>query len=106
MVTTANTPHDINMVKRSGTNLLRSWLICFASLYIIKQRVRCELDAVLEKDLTKPVIYEDLEELQYCKATKYFVICPVSFMMNRLNTESDSVGGYDWPKSKIQGLLD
>ncbi|PKY57542.1 hypothetical protein RhiirA4_478684 [Rhizophagus irregularis] len=118
MVTTANTPHDINMVKRSGTNLLRSvtdkeirsivylWLICFASLYIIKQRVRCELDAVLEKDLTKPVIYEDLEELQYCKATKYFVICPVSFMMNRLNTESDSVGGYDWPKSTIQGLLD
>lgn len=87
-------------------------MFCFIVYYLgrypeVKQRVRCELDAVLGKDLTKPVKYEDLEEFQYCEAVinEVFRHCPISFMMNRLNTESDNVGGYDWPKSTLFLML-
>jgi cytochrome P450 len=65
------------------------------------------LDTVLGKDLTKPVTYENLDELDYCDAVikEVFRHCPVNFTMSRLNTEPDNVGGYDWPKETLFQML-
>ena len=80
-------------------------MICFVVYYLghypeVKQRVQRELDVVLGKDLTKPLSYKDLDKLQYCDAVikevnRHF---PILFMIGRFNTESDNIGGYDWPK--------
>uniref|UniRef100_A0A1D1XKT0 Cytochrome P450 83B1 n=1 Tax=Anthurium amnicola TaxID=1678845 RepID=A0A1D1XKT0_9ARAE len=131
---TANTPRDINTVKRSGADLLRpvtdkeirgmvldsmlggtetvANLFCYIVYYLgrypeVKQKVLRELDAVLGKDLTKPVTYEDLNELQYCEAVINEVNrhCPVSFWMSRINAERDNIGGYDWPESTLFQML-
>ena len=87
-------------------------MFCFIVYYLVrypevKQRVRRELDEVLGKDLTKPVTHEDLEELQYCEAVINEVNrhCPVSFIMSRLNTERDNVGGYDWPEGTLFQMI-
>ncbi|CAG8636749.1 12752_t:CDS:2 [Funneliformis caledonium] len=131
---TANTPRDINTVKRVGADILRpatdneirgmildsmlggtetvANLFCFIVYYLgrypeVKQRVLRELDEVLGKDLTKPVTYRDLDELQYCEAFINEVNrhCPVSFWMTRLNAERDSIGGYDWPEATLFQML-
>jgi len=128
---TANTPRDINTVKRTGVrpmndNEIRGMILdsmlggtetvanlfCFIVYYLgrypeVKQRVLHELDTVLGKDLTKPITYEELEELQYCEAVINEVNrhCPVSFIMSRLNAERDTVGGYEWPKETIFQMI-
>jgi cytochrome P450 len=87
-------------------------LFCYIVYYLgrypeVKQRVLSELDTVLGKDLTKPVTYKDLDELQYCDAVIKEVNrhCPVSFIMSRINSESDDVGGYDWPEGTLFQML-
>jgi cytochrome P450 len=66
----------------------------------VKQRLRQELDTVLGKDLTKPVTTKDLDELRYCDAVIKEVtrLCPIVFILSRLNFEKDEVGGYIWPE--------
>ena len=87
-------------------------MFCFTIYYLgrypeVKQKVRRELDAVLGKDLTKPITSEELEELHYCEAVvnEVFRHCPISFMQHRINAERDDVAGYDWPKSTLFIML-
>ncbi|RIA96684.1 cytochrome P450, partial [Glomus cerebriforme] len=69
----------------------------------VKKRLRQEFDEVFGNDLTKPITYKDLEELQYCEAIIKEVNrhSPVSFMIGRVSTESDNVGGYEWPGGSV-----
>ena len=80
-------------------------MICLVVYYLVhypevKQRVQRELDVVLGKDLTKPLSYKDLDKLQYCDAVIKEVNrhSPIAPTIGRFNTESDNIGGYDWPK--------
>ncbi|PKC05530.1 cytochrome P450 [Rhizophagus irregularis] len=79
-------------------------LICFV-YYLehypeIKKRLRHEFDTILGEDLTRPIIYKDLDKLEYCDAViKEVFRCSLIFIINgRINSQSDKVGGYDWPE--------
>jgi cytochrome P450 len=65
------------------------------------------LDEVFGNDLTKPITYKDLDELQYCEAIIKEVTrcCPVIFAIGRVSVEDDSVGGYNWPKGTSFQML-
>jgi cytochrome P450 len=65
------------------------------------------LDEVLGKDVTKPITYKDLEELQYCEAVikEVYRNIPVVFVNGRMSVEDGSVGGYNWPKGTIFQLF-
>jgi cytochrome P450 len=87
-------------------------MVCFAVYHLghypkVLQRFRQELDEVLGKDLTKPITYKDIEELQYCEAMVKEVnrYCPVSFAIGRVSAEEDNVGGYNWPKGTSYQML-
>ncbi|CAB4403745.1 unnamed protein product [Rhizophagus irregularis] len=124
---TANTPRDINVVKHADSDLLRPMtdkkifgnildtmlggtdttanLICFVVYYLehypeIKKRLRHEFDTVLGEDLTKPITYKDLDKLEYCDAVikEVFRCSPIFIINGRINSQSDKVGGYDWPE--------
>ena len=80
-------------------------MFCFAVYYLgqypeVKQRLQQELETVLGKDLAKPITIKDLDELQYCDAVikEVFRYCPVVFMVSRVNSEKDEVGGFSWPE--------
>ena len=87
-------------------------MFCFIVYYLtqypeVKQRLRQELDTVLGKDLTKPVTAKDLDELHYCDAVIKEVsrLCPVVFVIPRVNLEKDEIGGFSWPeKTQFQIL--
>ncbi|POG70192.1 cytochrome P450 [Rhizophagus irregularis DAOM 181602=DAOM 197198] len=124
---TANTPRDINVVKQADSDLLRPMtdkeifgnildtmlggtdttanLICFVVYYLehypeIKKRLRHEFDTVLGEDLTRPITYKDLDKLEYCDAIikEVFRCSPIFIINGRINSQSDKVGGYDWPE--------
>jgi cytochrome P450 len=64
-------------------------LFCFVVYYLghhpeVVQRLRQELNTVLGKDLTKPITYNDFDELRHC---------PVTYAITRMNAEKDEVGG-------------
>ncbi|CAG8746706.1 14685_t:CDS:2 [Cetraspora pellucida] len=128
---TANTPRDINVIKHSDDvdisrpmndkeifgNIFESMIagtdtsanmFCFIVYYLghhpeVKKRLRQEFDEVFGNNLTKPITYKDLEELQYCDAVIKEVNRhnPVAFMIGRVSTESDNVGGYEWPEGTV-----
>src|SRR5688572_22300799 len=62
---------------------------------------------VLGKDLTKPIMAKDLDELHYCDAVIKEVtrFCPVAFSLARVNVEKDEIGGYNWPEFTSFRLL-
>ena len=83
-------------------------MLCFIVYYIeqnpeVKKRLRQEFDEIFGDDLTRPVTFKDLEELQYCDAVVKEVNrhSPVAFMIGRVSSESDNVGGYEWPKGSV-----
>ena len=87
-------------------------MLCFIVYYLghypeVKKRLWQEIDEIFGKDLTKPVTYKDLEELQYCEAIikEVYRIIPVAFLNSRVNVEDDNVGGYNWPKGTIFQML-
>ena len=87
-------------------------MFCFVVYHLghypeVVQRFRQELDQILGNDLTKPITYKDLEELQYCEAIIKEVTrcCPVSFTIGRVNVEDDNIGGYNWPKGTSFQML-
>ena len=63
----------------------------------VKRKLRQELDTVLGKN---PITYNDLDKLQYCDAIIKEVTrhCPVTFTIGRVNSEKDTVGGFNWPE--------
>ena len=73
----------------------------------VLQRFRQELDEVLGKDLTKPITYKDIEELEYCDALIKEVnrYCPINFAIGRVSDEEDNIGGYNWPKGTSYQML-
>ncbi|PKC64794.1 cytochrome P450, partial [Rhizophagus irregularis] len=73
----------------------------------VKQRLRQEFDRVLENDLTRPITYKDLDKLEYCDAVtkEIYRHYPVAFFIGRLNTQTDKVGGYDWPEGTTFQML-
>ncbi|UZN99962.1 uncharacterized protein OCT59_001219 [Rhizophagus irregularis] len=80
-------------------------LICFVVYYLehypeIKKRLRHEFDTVLGEDLTRPITYKDLDKLEYCDAIikEVFRCSPIFIINGRINSQSDKVGGYDWPE--------
>ncbi|PKC05532.1 cytochrome P450 [Rhizophagus irregularis] len=124
---TTSTPRDINDVKSADADLLRpmtdkeifgnildaisagtdstSNLFCFIMYHLehnpeVKQRLRQEFDTTLGNDLTRPITYKDLCELEYCEAVIKEVYChsPTAFFLDRMNVQSDNVGGYNWPE--------
>ncbi|PKK62958.1 cytochrome P450 [Rhizophagus irregularis] len=124
---TANTPRDINVVKHADSDLLRPMtdkeifgnildtmlggtdttanLICFVVYYFehypeIKKRLRHGFDTVLGEDLTRPITYKDLDKLEYCDAIikEVFRCSPIFIINGRINSQSDKIGGYDWPE--------
>ncbi|RIB19369.1 cytochrome P450 [Gigaspora rosea] len=128
---TGNTPRDINIIKHSDdVDLLRPMtdkeifsnifesliagtdtsasMFCFIIYYLehnpeVKKRLRQEIDEVFGNDLTRPITCKDLEELQYCDAVIKEVNrhSPVAFSIGRVSTETDNVGGYQWPKGTV-----
>ncbi|RIA95251.1 cytochrome P450 [Glomus cerebriforme] len=87
-------------------------LICFVIYYLgnypeVKQQLRQELETVLGKDVTKPITFKDLDELQYCEAVIKEVHRhhPLSFAIPRVNVEKDVVGGITWPKKTSFQML-
>ncbi|CAG8747785.1 28214_t:CDS:2, partial [Racocetra persica] len=128
---TANTPRDINVIKHSDDvdmsrplndkvifgNIFESIIagtdtsanmLCFIVYYLgnhpeVTKRLRQEFDEVFGNDLTRPITYKDLEELQYCDAVIKEVNrhSPIAFMNGRVSTESDNVGGYEWPAGSV-----
>ncbi|GBC04537.1 hypothetical protein RclHR1_05720010 [Rhizophagus clarus] len=133
---TANTPRDINTVRHSDTDadLLRPMtdreifgnildamgggtdttanLFCFVAYYLgrypeVKQRLRQELDEVLGKDITKPITYKEIDELNYCDAVvkEVYRHFPVAFSLGRVSAEKDEVGGYIWPEGTSYSIL-
>ena len=83
-------------------------MLCFIVYYLghhpeVKKRLWQEFDEILGNDLTRPVTFKDLEELQYCDAVIKEVNrhSPVAFMIGRVSTESDNVGGYEWPEGSV-----
>jgi hypothetical protein len=58
------------------------------------------LDEVLGKDVTKPITYKDLEELQYCEAVikEVYRNIPVVFVNGRMSAEDSNVGGWTDPE--------
>ncbi|CAB4376303.1 unnamed protein product [Rhizophagus irregularis] len=128
---TANTPRDINIIKHSddvdmsrpmvdkeifgnifesiiaGTDTSAS-VFCFVVYFLehhpeVKKRLRQELDEVFGNDSTKPITFKELEELHYCDAVIKEVNrhSPVAFMIGRVSSESDNVGGCEWPKGSV-----
>ncbi|EXX75970.1 hypothetical protein RirG_037320 [Rhizophagus irregularis DAOM 197198w] len=95
---TANTPRDINVLKQADADLLRP--MTDKEIFEVKQRLRQEFDRVFENDLTRPITYKDLDKLEYCDAVTKEINrhYPVAFFIGRLNTQTDKVGGYDWPE--------
>jgi cytochrome P450 len=83
-------------------------LFCFIVYFLehypeVKQRLRQEFDTVLGNDLTKPITYKDLDELEYCDAVAKEVYrhSPIVFFNGRINVQNDNVGGYNWPKGTV-----
>jgi len=66
----------------------------------VKQRLKQELETVLGKDVTKPITSKDLDELHYCDAVikEAIRLCPLAFMLTRVNVEKDEIGGFTWPE--------
>ncbi|PKC72228.1 cytochrome P450 [Rhizophagus irregularis] len=132
---TANTPRDINGVKNADPDLLRPMtdkeifgnildallggtdttanFICIVIYYLehypeVKQRLIEEFDRVLGTDLTRPITNKDLDKLEYCDAVtkEIYRHTPITFIVGRINSQADKVGGYDWPKgTKFQVLV-
>ncbi|RIA94405.1 cytochrome P450 [Glomus cerebriforme] len=80
-------------------------LFCFVVYYLghypeVKQRLQQELDTVLGNDLTKSLTNKQLDELQYCDAVikEVYRLSPITFIIGRVNTEKDMVGGFNWPE--------
>ncbi|CAG8792106.1 17017_t:CDS:2, partial [Racocetra persica] len=128
---TTNTPRDVNIINHServeifrpmndkeivdnifeaitaGTESAAN-LICFIVYYLehnpeAKKRLRQEFDEVFGDDLTRPLTPKDLEELQYCEAVIKEVNRhrPIGFIIGRVSTESDNVGGYEFPAGSV-----
>ncbi len=83
-------------------------MFCFIAYYLghypeVIKRLRQEFDEIFGNDLTRPVTLKDLEELQYCDAVIKEVNrhYPVAFMIGRVSTERDNVGGYEWPEGSV-----
>ncbi|GBB87956.1 hypothetical protein RclHR1_14450005 [Rhizophagus clarus] len=120
----ANTPRDINATKYADTspmtdkdifgNILdimnggtdtTANMICFVVYYLehypeAKQRMRQEFDKVFGNDLTRPITYKDLDELEYCDAVikETYRHAPIVFTIGRQNSQNDNIGGYNWPE--------
>jgi cytochrome P450 len=80
-------------------------LFCFIIYHIehypeVKQRLKQEFDRVLGNDLTRPIAYKDLDELEYCDAVikEVYRYSPMASMLGRINVKDDNVGGYNWPE--------
>ncbi|CAB5392812.1 unnamed protein product [Rhizophagus irregularis] len=83
-------------------------VFCFVVYFLehhpeVKKRLRQELDEVFGNDSTKPITFKELEELHYCDAVIKEVNrhSPVAFMIGRVSSESDNVGGCEWPKGSV-----
>ncbi|PKK78210.1 hypothetical protein RhiirC2_705974 [Rhizophagus irregularis] len=88
-------------------------LFCFIMYHLehnpeVKQRLRQQFDTTLGNDLTRPITYKDLDELEYCEAVIKEVYChsPTAFFLDRMNVQSDNVGEYNWPEgTQFQMLI-
>ncbi len=87
-------------------------MICFIAYYLghypeVKQRLRQEFDTVLGKDLTRPITYKDLDELEYCDAVTKEVYrhSPIIIFTGRINVQNDIVGGYNWSEGTTFQML-
>uniref|UniRef100_U9TE23 Cytochrome P450 n=1 Tax=Rhizophagus irregularis (strain DAOM 181602 / DAOM 197198 / MUCL 43194) TaxID=747089 RepID=U9TE23_RHIID len=105
---TASTLRDINDVKSADADLLRPMTD--------KEIFGNILDAISAgTDSTSnlfcfiiPITYKDLCELEYCEAVIKEVYChsPTAFFLDRMNVQSDNVGGYNWPEgTQFQMLI-
>ncbi|CAG8825104.1 24621_t:CDS:2, partial [Cetraspora pellucida] len=127
---TTNTPRDINIINHNEKNISRPMtdseiidniveaitagtesaanMVCFIVYYLehnpeAKKRLRQEFDQVFGNDLTRPITYKDLDELNYCEAVIKEVNRhrPIAFIIGRVSNESDNIGGYEWPKGSV-----
>ncbi|RIA88457.1 cytochrome P450, partial [Glomus cerebriforme] len=73
----------------------------------VKRRLRQEFDEVLGKDLTKPITYKDLDQLEYCDAVTKEVYrhSPIVIIIGRVNVQNDNVGGYNWSEGTSFQML-